>query len=144
MTNHRVEKIVVSSQFPDYLGFGRLDPESIHLSSQGLTAEYRLGEELVYRAAIGQHESEVEEYFDGQSIGISRQSSLQLAFFHHPTLYEPVKHPRLKRIIDEIQGGSNIFFSLPEKVRFLFFPAGVSNGDKSTQNAGLKSPLFAN
>ena len=48
---------------------------------------------------------------------------------------------RIRQLHDELNAQ---LYSYPSERPVIHSPADVSNGDKSTQNAGLKSPLFAN
>lgn len=125
MSRINASPITGADQLPKYLGFGRLEQRSIISSSEGFQAEYRAGDELVYSVRMSEGYCQLEEFFDGQSLGLSRFPTLEEAFLHQPTLYTPAAHPRLKRILSRFGPDKHIYYKVPKEISYMFYPSGL-------------------
>ncbi len=127
--------------FPPYLGLGLLDVASLQLLHGESVAEYRAGEELVYRVrgifdpatnpgvstACGADVAtwEIEEFFDGRPWRKTpNQQTLSQVFFHHLAGQLPTENPRVAALLQRLTEEYQVAVGCRHQCSYLMFPTG--------------------
>jgi hypothetical protein len=127
--------------FPPYLGLGLLDVASVRLGRGESVAEYRDGEDLVYRVrgtfdpAVNPEPStacgeavvswEIEEFFGGKPWRkTADQQTLSQAFFHHLAAQLPTENPRVAALLHRLTEEYSVAVGCKHQCSYLMFPAG--------------------
>lgn len=127
--------------FPPYLGLGLLDRATLRLDRGESVAEYRDGEDLVYRvkgvfdpainpgtttacgAAVASWE--IEEFFNGQPWRkTGGYQTLSQVFFHHFAGRLPTENPRIGAIFRRLTEEYLVAVGCKHQCSYLMFPAG--------------------
>lgn len=109
---------------PQYLGFGTLDSASVSTKAGKTTANYMLGNEVVYQVTIGKKNCEIVEFLEGQELGRSAGATLQDAFLHHMMSIPPYRNRRFERLYHQITDNRNISVRFASQPQAIYFPAG--------------------
>lgn len=110
---------------PDYLGLGILDPDSVVMSPDKISADYRHEHEVIYRVSIGDQNCQIMELLDGVVIATtSGYKTLRETFFHHLGSQPPQQSKRLVRLFHEIANNRNIYVRYHSQPPYLYYPAG--------------------
>jgi hypothetical protein len=127
--------------FPPYLGLGLLDKAALRLDAGESVAEYRDGEDLVYRVkgtfdqaanpgastacAATVASWEIEEYFGGQPWRrTGGYQTLSQVFFHHCAGQLPTENPRVGAILRRLTEEYLVAVRCKHQCSYLMFPAG--------------------
>lgn len=127
--------------FPPYLGLGLLDIMSLQFDDGESVAEYRNGDDLVYRvkgffdpsmnrettsacgAAVASWE--IEEFFGGDPWRkTDGYQTLSQAFFHHFAGQLPAENPRVRAILRRLTEEYMVAVGCKHQCSYLMFPAG--------------------
>lgn len=111
-------------ELPSYLGLGTLIAGSVSRQSGQITADYANDDEIVYRVSLSDTNCRIIEFFDGQQIGTTVDSTLKNAFIRHMMSLTPYANPRFEKIYHQICDGRNIYVRFPQRPDKIFFPAG--------------------
>ena len=109
---------------PQYLGLGTLDPASVSTKAGKTTANYVLGDEIVYQITIGKKNCGIVEFLDGQELGRSKGVTLKDAFLHHMMSLPPYENRRFERLYHQITNKRNISVRFASQPQAICFPAG--------------------
>ena len=111
--------------FPPYLGLGLLDEKSIRAEPGRSFAEYRDGDDLVYRVVETGDAWEIAEAIDGRpwrrTIG---RKSFTEAFYHHLAGQIPTENPRLHRLHTRLTIDYRVAVRVRHQTSFITFPSG--------------------
>ena len=127
--------------FPPYLGLGLLDPESLRLAPGESVAEYRHGDDLVYRvrgtfepvtndgvaSACGAANAtwEIEELFaDCLWRKTTGHRTLSQVFFHHLAEQLPTENPRVSALLRRLTEEHRVAVRCQGICMYAMFPAG--------------------
>jgi len=127
--------------FPPYLGLGWLSADSIRLTPGESVAEYREGDDLVYRVrgmfdpeenqgvstACGASNAtwELEEFFGGNLWRkTAGYQTLSQVFFHHHAEHLPTENPRIAEIFRRLTEEYRVAVRCKNACTYLMFPAG--------------------
>lgn len=127
--------------FPPYLGLGLLDTASLRLDPGESVAEYKAGEDLVYRvrgtfdpatnsritSACGAAAAswEIEESFAGKpwrKTGVYQ--TLSQVFFHHLAEQSPTENPRVGALLRQLTEEYLVAVRCKNNCTYAMFPAG--------------------
>jgi len=109
---------------PQHLGLGTLDPGSVSTTTGKTTANYVLGDEIVYQITMGKKTCGIVEFLDGQELGRSKGVTLKDAFLHHMMSLPPYENRRFERIYHQITDKRNISARFATQPQAIFYPAG--------------------
>lgn len=113
-------------ELPEYLGFGRLDFESVDMSNHKVIAEYRTDNDLVYEVELSNNKCRISESFHGEKISITNHVSLEKAFLHHCMSTFRTPHRRLDDISRRLSAVGNVILGISTTSPHCFFyPAGI-------------------
>lgn len=127
--------------FPPYLGLGWLNTDSIHQAPGESIAEYRVGDDLVYRlrgtfdpeenpgvsTACGATNAtwDIEEFFGGKPWRkTSGYQTLSQVFFHHHAEQLPTENPRIAEVFRRLTDDHHVALRCKNACSYLMFPAG--------------------
>ncbi len=127
--------------FPPYLGLGRLDSESLKLEPGLSVAEYREGDDLVYRvtgkfspdavaeggSACGVEVAEwmLEEFFnDDLWLSTDGYQTFPQVFYHHLAAQLPSENPRLRNLFVRLTLEYEVAHRIRHQTSHVMFPAG--------------------
>lgn len=127
--------------FPPYLGLGLLDADSLRLVPGESVAEYRQGDDLVYRvrgtfdpkrqggcrSACAAREAlwEIEEFFaDCPWRRTAGHRTLSQVFFHHIVEQLPTENPRVSALLRRLAGEHLVAVRCQGVCTYAMFPAG--------------------
>lgn len=120
--------IPVVEDLPAYLGFGKLDADSVMDYWTGCAADYVEGNDLAYHVELRQDKCELTEYVDGTLYSETIGKDLQHAWQLHCMGTRLSEHPRFQRLSQRITGPQrNIYLRYPNAERQFhaaYFPAG--------------------
>ena len=111
-------------KLPPYLGFGKLDPQSVKTQAGATCANYVLENEVVYQALIKEDDCKLSEFFKGEVICKTSGTDLQPVFMQHLAKMSPYQHPRFEETYRRICDGRNIFARFARQPDMIYFPAG--------------------
>lgn len=117
--------ILSSNDFPAYLGYGKLKPESYRLLNGTAFVEYEYADVPIMRVEQSENGVCVEEFYANQSLGVTYGANLQQAIFHHYLCFDQSKSPLHQSWIHNLIGQGNIFAEYISKTKdtVLFYPA---------------------
>ena len=111
--------------FPPYLGLGLLDEKSICAEPGRSFAEYRHGDDLVYRVGETGAAWEIAEAINGRpwrrTIG---RKSFTEAFFHHLAGQIPTENPRLHQLLTRLTIDYRVAVRVRHQTSYISFPSG--------------------
>jgi hypothetical protein len=127
--------------FPPYLGLGLLDTGSLRLVPGESVAEYREGDDLVYRVcgtfdpdrhggdtsacAVGDASWEIEEFFaDCPWRRTAGHRTLSQVFFHHLAEQLPTENPRVSALLRRLAREHLVAVRCQGVCTYAMFPAG--------------------
>jgi hypothetical protein len=127
--------------FPPYLGLGLLDAATLHLEPGESIAEYRSGDDLVYRVrgtfdpagnpgvstACGAANAswEIEELFNGEPWRkTAGYKTLSQVFFHHLAEQLPTENPRTAALLRRLTEEYLVAVRCKNNCTYAMFPAG--------------------
>lgn len=88
--------------FPDYLGYGKLDPKTIHEQEGCLSAEYHLLGQNVMTVKCKEDKTEIQEYWQGRPLGMTWHRDLEHAILHHFICTSMAANPIYEYLMDRI------------------------------------------
>lgn len=115
------KKTSAKPALPPYLGFGVLGATEQHGET---SANYMLGDEVVYRVMLTETNCRITEYFNDKEFATAIGAKLDETFFQLFAAHLPYTHPRFERLYHQICDQRNIYIEFPHESRYLFFPAG--------------------
>ena len=147
--------------FPDYIGFGLLDLDSICIVSpidrkkkEYARAVYRSRQgDVVYDVMVNTTSCHIEEFYQGKVIGVSQSATIESAFQQMLMTCHWEEHPRFMEIAQRFGSSLNITLPRPLKnnMQCAVFPAGTifilqfvlnEEGTKSIEALrGIKYPV---
>jgi hypothetical protein len=132
MSSERPIEQPTVQNLPSYLGFGTLDPASVHFDGEHLSAHYQYGDgDIAYRVDWQSGRCLLEAQFHGEPVSISGGRDLQSALFQSFLgRAEPADDPRFVDLCQRVVGSGNIYFQFPQAFRrgspgYLYYPAGL-------------------
>jgi hypothetical protein len=113
------------NDFPVYLGYGKLNPDSYRLSDGNAFVEYEYAGLPIMRVEQSKNGVCVEEFYSNQPIGVSHGANLQQAIFHHYLSLDQINSPLHRAWINDLISKGNFYaeFIIKTKDRVLFYPA---------------------
>ncbi|MFN9368448.1 MAG: hypothetical protein ACK6CT_06720 [Planctomycetia bacterium] len=111
--------------FPPYLGLGMLDESSIQLEPGLSVADYRDGDDLVYRVEATDTSWAITEFFDGGPWRrTSDKKTFTEAFFHHLAGQIPTENPRLRALFTLLTIDYRVAVRVRHRTTYVSFPSG--------------------
>ena len=113
------------NDFPAYLGYGKLNPDSYRLSDENAFVLYEYAGVPIMRVEQSKNGVCVDEFYADQSIGMSHGANLQQAIFHHYLSLDQINSPLHRAWIHDLISQGNIYAEYISKTRdrVLFYPA---------------------
>lgn len=113
--------------FPDYLAFGKLNPQSIQTNGKEQTADYELLGETLMKVIINPTCVTIEEVFRDEFLGYSSSKTLENCFMQHYINLPISASPVMKYIIDKVTELGNIYYEYPriteDETNIVYYPA---------------------
>ena len=113
--------------FPDYLGYGKLDPKTIHEEEGFRSAEYHLLGQNVMTVKCWENITEIQEYWEGCPLSMTRHRDLQQAVSRHFLITGHSKNPIYSYLMDKIIRMGNIYAQYDEDSnqswKAIYYPA---------------------
>jgi hypothetical protein len=120
------EDDLTQKKFPDKLGLGILDKNSIMESNGKSQARYYFEPgDLVYDISIDEESCIITEFFEDRLIGETKSKTLNDAFVNKFRTFNAHEHFRSKRIIERLSSEMNAYFLPFSNKRALNYPAGL-------------------
>ena len=113
------------NDFPAYLGYGKLNPDSYRLSDRNAFVVYEYDGVPIMRVGQSKNGVYVDEFYADQSIGMSYGANLQQAIFHYYLSLDQINSPLHRVWINDLISQGNIYAEYISKTkdRVLFYPA---------------------
>jgi len=113
------------AQFPTYLGYGKLNPESYKRSDGKESVEYEYANVPIMRVERSENRVSVDEYYVDKPIGISYGANLQQAITHHYLCLDQFTSPLHRVWLHDLISKGNIYaeYITKTKHRMIFYPA---------------------
>jgi len=112
-------------KFPQYLGYGILNPESRKSIDDKKIANYEFNGQPIMTVEQTETGASVEEYYQDKAIGRSFGKKLEGAIFQHYLNLDQLSSPLHRAWIDKLVSQGNIYAEMISKTkdRVLFYPA---------------------
>lgn len=113
-------------ELPEIMGFGELDQQSIVKTAEGVSAEYKSGDEVVFTVKWQSNKCILTEFYNGKILVETEHKDLEMAFLNQTLALMPEKHPRFIKMVNAVIRLGNIHFTWPKMGNVIprFFPAG--------------------
>jgi len=113
-------------ELPEIMGFGELDQQSIIKTVEGVSAEYKSGDEVVFTVKWQPNKCILTEFYNGKILMETEDKDLEMAFLNLTLAWVPNQHPRFIKMVNEVIRLGNIHFTWPRMGNLIarFFPAG--------------------
>lgn len=116
-----------TTDFPNYLAFGKLNVQSIRTHNHSKTADYELLGEKIMELTISPNRVEITEYLHDESLGYSCYPRLQDCFLSHFRAFPIAQSGIMKELISRVCSLGNVFFEYPHfkegGMQIVFYPA---------------------
>jgi|GEM_PF-3388360 len=113
------------NDFPSYLGYGVLDPDSYKLSGGKAFADYHYQGLPILKVEHSEKGARIEELYVDKTLGMSYGANLERAIFQHYLNFDQKDSPLHRAWIHDLISQGNIYAEYISKTkdRVLFYPA---------------------
>jgi len=113
------------NDFPSYLGYGILDPDSYTLSGEKAFADYHYQGLPILKVEHSEKGARIEELYGDKTLGMSYGANLERAIFQHYLNFDQMDSPLHRAWIHDLISQGNIYaeYICKTKDRVLFYPA---------------------
>jgi hypothetical protein len=118
--------VVISiDDFPSYLGYGVIDPDSFTLSGEKAHVNYHYQGLPILKVEHSDKGARIEELYGDKTLGMSYGANLERAIFQHYLNFDQVDSPLHRTWIHDLIRQGNIYaeYITKTKDRVLFYPA---------------------
>ncbi|MCR4394903.1 MAG: hypothetical protein NUV31_11075, partial [Dehalococcoidales bacterium] len=89
-------------ELPEIMGFGELDQQSILKTAEGVSAEYKSGDEVVFTVKWQSNKCILTEFYNGKILIETEGKDLETAFLNLTLAWIPEEHPRFIKMVNAV------------------------------------------